>query len=72
MQSSFDIAEDDEGTTSPTLKDDDIRQMDKIQMEVGGKETAKIVLGFQQEGYPHRGLTTQVCPKSGGWLQRAS
>ncbi|KAJ0086105.1 hypothetical protein Patl1_07352 [Pistacia atlantica] len=30
-----------------------------MQMGVGGKETAKIVLGFQQEGYPQRGLTIQ-------------
>ncbi|KAJ0087079.1 hypothetical protein Patl1_07083 [Pistacia atlantica] len=39
--------------------DDDIQQKNKMQMGVGGKETAKIVLGFQQEGYPQRGLTIQ-------------
>ncbi|KAJ0085194.1 hypothetical protein Patl1_07060 [Pistacia atlantica] len=56
------------GTHSSTLghkrQDDDIQQMDKIKMEVGGK-AAKIVLVFQQEDYPHRGLTIQVCSKSG-------
>ncbi|KAJ0085192.1 hypothetical protein Patl1_07063 [Pistacia atlantica] len=40
-------------------QDDDI-QMNKIQMGVGGNETAMIVLGFQQEGYPQRGLTILV------------
>ncbi|KAJ0086502.1 hypothetical protein Patl1_07024 [Pistacia atlantica] len=50
--SSFDIAEDDEGTTSPSWKDDDIQQMGKIQMEVGGKETAKIVWGSSRKAIP--------------------
>ncbi|KAJ0086497.1 hypothetical protein Patl1_07029 [Pistacia atlantica] len=40
--------------------DDDIQRMNKIQMEVRGNETAMIVLGFQQEGYPQRGLTILV------------
>ncbi|KAJ0085199.1 hypothetical protein Patl1_07069 [Pistacia atlantica] len=85
FQSSFDIAEDDEGTTSPSstspswkvtaqldteqqfltktyqgpwtkklegVTDDDIQKMDKIQMEVGGKEPAKIAWGSSRKAIP--------------------
>ncbi|KAJ0085587.1 hypothetical protein Patl1_07039 [Pistacia atlantica] len=43
----------DSSTLCDKRQDDDI-QMNKIQMGVGGNETATIVLGFQQKGYPQR------------------